>query len=87
MGKVLTIVADRNEFLRAAKHPKDKKNRVSVDTPESLDWLKWRLILKKVATLQELEQVYDLADLFCAHLALDIQDEVEYLQAQEINKE
>ena len=87
MGKVLSVAADRNEFLKAAEHTKDKKNRVSVDTPESLDWLKWRLILKKVATLQELEHTYDLADLFCAHLALDVQAEVEYLQAKEINKE
>lgn len=49
----------------------------AVPVPKGLNWLIWRVVTERVATLQEVETYYDLADLLDAHIALDLIAEAE----------
>jgi hypothetical protein len=47
--------------------------------PETLkeNWIIWRLVVARVATLKELETYYDFVDVLDLNDALDLMDEVE----------
>jgi len=47
-----------------------------------LSWLIWRLVVNNVATLKEIETYYDLVDVFDAHDALDVKEELEHKSAK-----
>lgn len=52
-------------------------NGVQIVVPDFLDWIKWRLIINKITTLEEFEIYYDLLDMLDAHIALNLRDEAE----------
>jgi hypothetical protein len=78
MGKVL----DRLSRLNTLAKPKGKDER-TIDIPEHLDWMFWRLVVEKVATLTELNSYYDLVEVYDAHTALDLLQEAEALAWKE----
>lgn len=43
----------------------------------------WRCIVHRVATLQEIDQWWDICDLYDANEALDIQDEAKRMAADQ----
>jgi hypothetical protein len=45
--------------------------------PDGLDWPVWRLVVKRVATLAEIETHWSLRDLILANEALDLDEEIE----------
>ena len=51
-----------------------------------MKWQKWRLVLEGVATLQELEEYYDINDICDANEALDVKAEVERRAMKESQK-
>lgn len=46
----------------------------------------WRPIIKKVATLEEIESHWDITDLLDANEALDVMDDLERLQAKKTDQ-
>jgi hypothetical protein len=76
MGKVLKRLATRSEHTEVRRD----KGDTGVPVPENFDWIIWRLIMEKVATLKEIETYYDYADVLDAHLALDLIHEAEKRQ-------
>lgn len=71
MGKVIKRINERPSFK---SHERDKS---AVPVPKHLNWLIWRLVVAKIATLKEINEYYDLCDVWDAHTALDLQDEAE----------
>lgn len=54
---------------------------------ENVDWLIWRPVIRKIATLQEIETHWDINDLLDAHEALDVQDEMEAFASDQAAKQ
>lgn len=52
-----------------------------------MPWAIWRLVLKKIATLHEIETHYSYLDVILANEALDIEEEIEYQQNKNDNKD
>jgi hypothetical protein len=74
VGKVINRLSRAD--ATADRRPRRKEEKC-IEVPEYLDWLYWRLVVFKVATLEELECYYDLADVLEAHEALDFKQELE----------
>ena len=51
-----------------------------VQIPKHIDWVIWRLVVNKIASLQEIDTHYDLTEVFDANEALDLQADVAQLQ-------
>ena len=73
MGKVL----ERLDQWRNRKSAGNASEGKGVDIPEYIEWLVWRLVVEKVATLQEVDEYYDLVQVIEAHIVLDIKEEAE----------
>lgn len=73
VGKVIERLGQRNKWPR-----RGKKKQVEVPVPSHLNWLLWRPVVEKVATLQEILTVYDLVDLLDIHESLDLQGEAQF---------
>ena len=46
----------------------------------------WRVVVRQIATLKEIETHYDIVDLFDANEALDLQDEAERRASERVGK-
>ena len=57
-----------------------------VPVPKHLNWLIWRLVVERVATLQEIETFYDVLNVLDANEALDLREEAERRAAEAANK-
>lgn len=56
-----------------------------MSVPKNLNWFLWRIVIERVATLEEIETHWDLCDLLEAHDALDLRDRVEEDAMNEVN--
>lgn len=60
---------------------------MSVSVPESLDWYVWRVARSPLCSgLREIEEHWSLDDLVDAHMALDVEDELEAEAARKAAK-
>ncbi len=74
MGKVLQRLGQQDD--RDGHSDGTDGKTVSVKIPGDLNWMIWRVVGKRIATLKEVRQYYDLVDLIDAHRYLDLQDEL-----------
>ena len=72
VGKIVQRLGERCQWPR-----RGGGTGKSVQIPDHLDWLVWRLVLARIATLEEIETYYDLLELLDAHEALDLQEEAD----------
>jgi len=73
MGKVFRRF---DEYHRTAKRIKSDSGS-SIAIPDFIDWLRWRLVIEKIATLQEINTHYDILDVLDANILLNLKDEAE----------
>ncbi len=83
MGKVLQRLGAGDQRSRREG---DSNDRVTVKIPEHLEWMVWRVVSERIATLREIETYYDLVDLMDAHAVLDIKDQLEEKAARRAQK-
>jgi hypothetical protein len=50
--------------------------------PDGLNWPVWRLIIRRITTLREIEEHWCLSDLVFANEALDLEEEIERKAAE-----
>ncbi len=80
MGKVI----DRLD-QRVKRTTPEKDESKSIPIPEYLSWLRFRPVVEKAATLEEVDKYYDLVDLLDLHAALDLRDEAEAKAYEDID--
>lgn len=54
--------------------------------PNNVDWWIWRPVIRKIATLEEIENHWSFIDMLDAHEALDIVDEMEMYASKQASK-
>ena len=65
---------------------KKKRKGNSKKEPPKIEWFIWRIVLSKIATLEEIERSWTLSDLMDAHEALDYKEETELEEIEEMKR-
>ena len=77
VGKVFIRLGWRDSIPKVGR-----KQKREVGIPDGLDWLVWRLVVERVAKLEEVERYYDLVDVLDAHISLDLKFAAEALASE-----
>ena len=79
MGKVVELRQRRSGAGgdQSSSGDADDHKTISVEVPEDLDWFIWRPVMKRKATLAELDTHYTLEEVEYLNMAIDLEEKLE----------